>query len=60
MLVLSRYPNESIMIGDDVEVFILDVQGKTVKLGFKAPKGVKIYRKEVFDKIRRERETENL
>lgn len=54
MLVLSRRINESIIIGDDIEIKILKVEGKTVKIGISAPKSVKIYRKEIYDSIKRE------
>lgn len=48
MLVLSRKLNESIMIGDDIEVIIVGVEGDTVKLGIQAPREVSVYRKEVY------------
>jgi len=54
MLVLTRKPNESIMIGDDVEVFVVEVKGDQVKLGITAPKDIKVHRKEVFEMIQRE------
>ena len=54
MLVLSRRINESIMIGDEIEIKILKVEGKTVKIGISAPKSVKVYRKEIYDSIKRE------
>lgn len=51
MLVLSRKLNESIMIGDHIEVKILSVDGDQVKLGIVAPKSVKVHRSEVFEAI---------
>lgn len=51
MLVLSRKKNESIMIGDHIEVKILSVDGDQVKLGIVAPKSVKVHRSEVFKAI---------
>lgn len=51
MLVLSRKKNESIMIGDHIEVKILSVEGDQVKLGIVAPKSVKVHRSEVFEAI---------
>ena len=51
MLVLSRKNNESIMIGDHIEVKILSVDGDQVKLGIVAPKNVKVHRSEVFQAI---------
>ena len=54
MLVLTRKLNESIMIGDSVEVTVVEVKGEQVKLGIKAPKDVKVHRKEVYLSIQRE------
>ncbi|MBD8025410.1 carbon storage regulator CsrA [Ureibacillus sp. Re31] len=51
MLVLSRKKNESIMIGDHIEVKILSVDGDQVKLGIVAPRNVKVHRSEVFQAI---------
>jgi carbon storage regulator len=48
MLVLKRKLNESIVIGDDIEVEILGVEGDQVKLGIRAPKQIEIHRKEVY------------
>lgn len=54
MLVLSRKINESIIIGDDIEVKIVDVNGRTVKIGIEAPKDVSVHRKEVYEAIKAE------
>jgi carbon storage regulator len=54
MLVLTRKPNESIMIGDDVEVSVVEVRGEQVKLGIKAPKNIMVHRKEIFLAIQKE------
>ncbi len=54
MLVLARKINQSIILNDDIEVMILDVQGEQVKVGIKAPKSVKIFRKEVYESIQQE------
>jgi carbon storage regulator len=54
MLVLTRKLNESIMIGDSVEVTVVEVKGEQVKLGIKAPKDVKVHRKEVYVAIQSE------
>jgi carbon storage regulator len=54
MLVLKRGADESVMIGDDVEVMVTEVRGDKVKLGFIAPIGVLVYRKEVWLRIKRE------
>lgn len=51
MLVLSRKKNESIMIGDHIEVKVLSVEGDQVKLGIVAPTSVKVHRSEVFQAI---------
>lgn len=54
MLVLSRKPNESIMIGNDIEVKIVEVKGDYVKLGITAPKCIPVHRKEIYEAIQRE------
>ncbi len=51
MLALTRKLNESIMIGNDVEISILEIKGDQVKLGISAPKSVPIYRKEIYIQI---------
>lgn len=51
MLALTRKINESIMIGNDVEITILDIKGDQVKLGINAPKSVPVYRKEIYVQI---------
>jgi len=55
MLVLSRQKDESIMIGDDIEIVIVDVRGNKVRLGITAPKSVQVHRREVYDAIQREK-----
>jgi carbon storage regulator len=55
MLVLSRQRDESIMIGDDVEITIVDVRGDKVRLGITAPKHISVHRKEVYEAIQREK-----
>ncbi len=54
MLVLSRKTNESIMIGDDIEVSVIEITGKTIKLGIEAPKDIVVHRKEVYEAIKDE------
>src|SRR5438270_12875183 len=54
MLVLSRTRDQTIMIGDDIEVTVVDVRGDKVRLGINAPRTVSVHRKEVYDAIRRE------
>ena len=54
MLVLSRQRDETIMIGDGVEITIVDIRGDKVRLGINAPRSVAVHRKEVYEAIRRE------
>lgn len=54
MLVLSRQRDETIMIGDDVEITIVDIRGDKVRLGITAPPHIPVHRKEVYDAIKRE------
>lgn len=54
MLVLSRKREECIVIGDDIEITVVEVRGDTVKLGVTAPKSVAVYRKEIYEAIQRE------
>ncbi len=54
MLVLTRKENESIMVGDDVEVKVLDLKENQVKLGIIAPRAVAVHRKEVYLAIQEE------
>ncbi len=54
MLVLSRQRDESIVIGDNVVITIVDVRGDKVKLGIEAPREVPVHRQEVYEAIQRE------
>jgi carbon storage regulator len=54
MLILTRKSNESVIINRNIEVKIIDIQKKQVKIGFSAPKEIEIYRKEVYEGIQRE------
>ncbi|MFQ5502781.1 MAG: carbon storage regulator CsrA [Phycisphaerae bacterium] len=54
MLVLSRQRDETIMIGDDVEITVVDIRGDKVRLGINAPTHIPVHRKEVYDAIKRE------
>jgi carbon storage regulator len=54
MLVLSRQRDETIMIGDDIEITVVDIRGDKVRLGINAPRTVQVHRKEVYDAIKRE------
>jgi carbon storage regulator len=58
MLVLSRQKDESIMVGDEVEITIVDVRGDKVRLGITAPRSIAVHRKEVYNAIQREKEAE--
>jgi carbon storage regulator len=54
MLVLTRKSNQSIMIGDDIEVSVLAIMGEKVRIGIQAPRDVPVYRKEVYAEIQKE------
>ena len=56
MLVLSRQKDESIIIGDDVEITIVDVRGDKVRLGINAPREISVHRKEIYEAIQREKQ----
>jgi carbon storage regulator len=55
MLVLTRKSNQSIMIGEEIEVSVLSVIGEKVRIGIQAPRSVPVYRREVYVEIQRER-----
>lgn len=54
MLVLTRKSNQSIMIGDDIEVSVLAIMGEKVRIGIQAPRDVPVFRKEVYLEIQQE------
>jgi carbon storage regulator len=54
MLVLSRKKDQGIIIGDNIELTIIEIQGDQVRIGIKAPKSVSIFRKEIFQEIQDE------
>ena len=54
MLILTRKRNERIMIGDSIEVIVVDIRGEQVQLGINAPKSVPVHRREVYEAIVRE------
>jgi len=58
VLVLTRKANQSIMIGDEIEVSVLAVMGEKVRIGIEAPRSVPVFRKEVWIEIQREPGTE--
>jgi carbon storage regulator len=53
MLILARKENQSIMIGDDIEITIVNIKGDHVKVGIQAPTNVKVFRKEIFEEIKK-------
>jgi len=55
MLVLSRQKDESIIIGDNIEITIVDVRGDKVRLGINAPREISVHRKEIYEAIQREK-----
>jgi carbon storage regulator len=57
MLVLTRKSNQSIMIGDEIEVSVLSVMGEKVRIGIQAPQHIPVFRKEIYLEIHREAET---
>ncbi len=56
MLVLTRKSNQSIMIGDDIEVTVLSIMGEKVRIGIQAPRDIPVFRTEVYLEIKEERE----
>ena len=55
MLVLTRKPSQSILIGDDIEVSVLSTTGATAKIGIQAPRDIPIFRKEIYLEIQQQR-----
>ena len=56
MLVLTRKSNQSIMIGDDIEISVLAVMGEKVRIGIEAPRAVPIFRREVYVEIQEDQD----
>lgn len=59
MLVLTRKANQSIMIGDEIEVSVLAIMGEKVRIGIEAPRAIPVFRKEVYVEIQQDREGES-
>ena len=57
MLVLTRKGNQSIMIGDDIEISVLAIMGEKVRIGIEAPRSVPVFRREVYVEIQEDQET---
>ncbi|MEJ7798634.1 MAG: carbon storage regulator CsrA [Solirubrobacteraceae bacterium] len=55
MLVLTRKSNQSIMIGDDIEITVLSIMGEKVRIGIQAPRDIPVFRREVYLEIQAER-----
>ena len=56
MLVLTRQRDETIMIGDDIEITVVDIRGTKARLGINAPPHIPVHRKEVYEAIKREKD----
>jgi carbon storage regulator len=52
VLVLARKPNQSIMVGDQIEIKIIEIKGDQVKIGIEAPKAIGVHRKEIYEEIK--------
>lgn len=59
MLLLTRKAGQKIIIGDDIEITVLEVRGRHVKLGINAPKDISVHREEIYEKIKSEMENGN-
>ena len=58
LLVLTRKSNQSIMIGDEIEISVLAIMGEKVRIGIQAPRSIPVFRKEVYLEIQRDRASE--
>jgi carbon storage regulator len=59
MLILTRRIGETLMVGDDVTVTVMDVKGSQVKLGISAPKDVAVHRKEVYQRVQKAKKSQS-
>jgi len=59
MLILTRRPGESLKIGDDITVTVMECKGSQIRLGITAPKAVSVHREEVFERIKKEKRGED-
>jgi carbon storage regulator len=59
MLVLTRRMGETLMVGDEITVSVLDVKGNQVRIAVSAPKDVAVYREEIYERIHREKQVLN-
>lgn len=59
VLILTRRPNETLMIGTEITVTVLGVKGNQVRIGVSAPKNVSVHREEIFDRINAEKRENN-
>ncbi len=60
MLILTRRVGETVMIGDDVTITVLGVKGNQVRVGISAPKNVAVHREEIYERIKREQQPEEV
>lgn len=58
MLILTRRVGETVMIGDDVTITVLGVKGNQVRVGINAPKSVAVHREEIYERIKREQQSD--
>ena len=54
MLVLTRRPGESIVVGEDIVITVIEIKGGQVRIGIDAPRSVEVYRKEIYEQVRQE------
>jgi carbon storage regulator len=59
MLVLSRHRDESIMVGDDIVITVVDIRGDKVRLGIQAPSNIAVHRREVYEAIQQEKQEQS-